>query len=153
ASGVGVEAGDGVRPPSLDADVRPVTGNPRAFRVLLRNVMFRRVELAARRDWVALGELDGDSGWDAGAWEAALSSYWEEHDAILADADARSPHLLVVDTGSTRGSESNERVWRVRQILHDPNGDHDWGISAVVDLDASDEAGGAVVRVTDVAML
>jgi superfamily II RNA helicase len=153
ASGVGVEAGDGVRPPSLDADVRPVTGNPRAFRVLLRNAMFRRVELAARRDWVALGELDGDSGWDAGAWEAALSSYWEEHDAILADADARGPHLLVVDTGSTGGPESNERVWRVRQILHDPNGDHDWGISAVVDLDASDETGGAVVRVTDVAML
>ena len=98
-SGAGVEPGDGVRPPSLDSEVRPVTGNPRAFRVLLRNAMFRRVELAARHDWWALGELDGEAGWDADAWEAALAPYWEEHDQILADADARGPHLLVVDTG------------------------------------------------------
>jgi hypothetical protein len=41
----------------------------------------------------------------------------------------------------------------VRQILDDPAGDHDWGISAEVDLAASDEAGTAVLRVTDVGML
>jgi hypothetical protein len=41
----------------------------------------------------------------------------------------------------------------VRQILHDPEGNHDWRISAEVDLDASDEAGVAVIRVTDVSML
>ena len=40
--------------------------------------------------------------------------------------------------------------WRVRQILDDPAGDHDWGISAEVDLAASDEAGEAVVRITGV---
>jgi hypothetical protein len=40
--------------------------------------------------------------------------------------------------------------WRVRQIFDDPAGDHDWGISADVDLAASDEAGSAVVRVIDV---
>ena len=43
--------------------------------------------------------------------------------------------------------------WEVRQIFEDPAGDHDWGISAVVDLAASDEAGTAVVRVTDVGQL
>lgn len=37
-----------------------------------------------------------------------------------------------------------------RQILDDPAGDHDWGISATVDLAASDEAGEAVVTVTGV---
>ena len=35
--------------------------------------------------------------------------------------------------------------WTVRQIFDDPAGDHDWGISAEVDLAASDEAGEAVV--------
>jgi hypothetical protein len=40
--------------------------------------------------------------------------------------------------------------WVVRQIFDDPAGDHDWGISAEVDLAASDEAGVAVVRVTGV---
>lgn len=40
--------------------------------------------------------------------------------------------------------------WVVRQIFDDPAGDHDWGISAEVDLAASDEAGVAVVTVTAV---
>jgi hypothetical protein len=147
-SGTGVAGGEGLRPPSLDAEVRPVTGNARAFRVLVRNAMFRRVELAARREWLGLGELDGDSGFGADAWQAALASYWEEHDRILVDADARGPHLLLVDADGR-----DARIWQVRQILHDPNGDHDWGITAEVDLDASDEAGHAVVRVVAVAML
>ena len=41
----------------------------------------------------------------------------------------------------------------VRQIFDDPAGDHDWGISAEVDLDASDEAGTAVLRITSVGQL
>jgi len=41
----------------------------------------------------------------------------------------------------------------VRQILDDPAADHDWGISARVDLAASDAAGAAVLRVTDVGPL
>ncbi len=146
---------DALRPPSVDGDVPPVTANARAFRVLVRNAMFRRVELAARRAWAALGELDGDAGWDADAWRDALTSYWEEHDEIRTDADARGPHLLLVDTAPERAGESEPdgRLWRVRQVLHDPAGDHDWGIGADIDLDASDEAGSAVVRVTAVSML
>ena len=57
--------------------------------------------------------------------------------------DARGPQLLMID----RGAASR---WRVRQIFDDPAGDHDWGISAEVDLAASDEEGAAVVRVTAV---
>ncbi len=46
--------------------------------------------------------------------------------------------------------EPEGELWRVRQILDDPEGNHDWSISAEVDLAASDEAGGAVIRVVDV---
>ena len=41
----------------------------------------------------------------------------------------------------------------MRQILDDPAGDHDWGISARVDLAASDELGTAAVTVTAVSQL
>ena len=44
-------------------------------------------------------------------------------------------------------------AWTVRQIFEDPAGDHDWGISATVDLAASDIEGTAVVHVTDVGQL
>ena len=43
--------------------------------------------------------------------------------------------------------------WAVRQIFDDPAADHDWGISATVDLAASDEEGAAVVHVTEVGQL
>jgi hypothetical protein len=40
--------------------------------------------------------------------------------------------------------------WVVRQVLDDPAGDHDWAITAEVDLAASDEQGLAAVRVLEV---
>ena len=36
------------------------------------------------------------------------------------------------------------------QVFEDPEGDHDWGIEAEVDLAASDEAGAAAIRITAV---
>jgi hypothetical protein len=48
----------------LDEAPPPVTANKRAFRVLVRNALFRRVELAALRRYDELGELDADAGWD-----------------------------------------------------------------------------------------
>ncbi|MEZ5114948.1 MAG: DUF3516 domain-containing protein [Candidatus Nanopelagicales bacterium] len=124
---------------------RPVTGNPRAFRVLVRNALFRRVELVALRRWDDLGELDGAAGLDAEAWREALAPYFEEHGEVGTGPDARGPGLLLVAEGAER--------WRVRQILDDPAGDHDWGITAEVDLLASDEEGVAVVTVLDVGRL
>ncbi len=121
-----------------------VTSNARAFRVLVRNALFRRVELAALRRSGELGELDAEAGWDAGAWAAALEEYFTEYDSIGTGPDARGPAFLVVDTTTEPGR------WLVRQIFDDPNGDRDWGITAEVDLAASDEAGTAVVTVTAV---
>jgi superfamily II RNA helicase len=129
------------------ADDRPpaVTGNPRAFRVLVRNALFRRVELAALRRYDELGALDAEAGWDADAWALALEPYFGQHGDIGTGPDARGPGLLIIDQQPDH--------WAVRQIFDDPAGDHDWGFSARVDLAASDEAGVAVLEVTDVGQL
>ena len=39
----------------------------------------------------------------------------------------------------------SSRGWSVRQIIDDPEGDHDFAIVATVDLDASDAAGEPVI--------
>jgi hypothetical protein len=135
----------GVEPKTLDERPAPVTGNPRAFRVLVRNALFRRVELAALRRYDLLGELDVEAGWDAQRWAEALESYYADHAELGTGPNARGPALLIVDEQSRR--------WMVRQIFDDPAGDHDWGISAEVDLASSDEAGAAVVRITAVDQL
>jgi superfamily II RNA helicase len=133
---------DGAVPVVLPEGPPPVTANARAFRVLVRNALFRRVELAALWRVDDLGGLDGEAGWDAERWAGALGDYFAEHDAIGTGADARGPAMLIIEVEPAR--------WRVRQIFDDPAGDHDWGISAEVDLAASDEAGTAVLRVTAV---
>ena len=122
---------------ALDDRTPPVTSNLRAFRVLVRNAMFRRVELAARRRWDELGELDHEAGWPASAWQDALEPYFDEHPAIQTGANSRGPALLMIDETSTAG----RRSWTVRQIIDDPAGHRDWAITAEVDLDAQRRRG------------
>jgi superfamily II RNA helicase len=129
-------------PVAVPARPRPLTGNERAFTAMVRNALFHRVDLFARRRWYDLGELDAGSGWDADRWGEVVQAYFAEHAELNTGADARGPALLVVD-------RDEPRLWRVRQILDDPAGDHDWGFDAEVDLDASDEEGTLVLRLTD----
>ncbi len=139
------ELASGAAPKPHDAPPPPppsLTSNIRAFRVMVRNEMFRRVELFADEDSAALAELDGGSGWDADRWEDVLDDYFNEHDDIGTGPDARGPALLIIN--------EEPGLWRVRQIFDDPASHHDWGISAEVDLAESDASGTAVVRVTAV---
>ncbi|EWM17891.1 RNA helicase [Kutzneria sp. 744] len=128
-------------------DERPpaVTTNERAFRVLVRNALFRRVELAALRRYDLLGEMDAEYGWDTIAWRDAMEPYFEEYDRLGTGPNARGPQLLQIEQEPER--------WLVRQVFDDPAGDHDWGISAEVDLHGSDESGTAAITVTDVGPL
>jgi hypothetical protein len=142
ALAAGAGTGEEPTPPTLDQGPAGVTRNKRAFRVLVRNALFRRVELAALRRWDLLGELDRAAGWDAEAWREALEPYFAEHADIGTGPNARGPQLLTI-------TEEAER-WLVRQVLDDPAGDRDWAINAEVDLAASDDEGAAVVWVTAV---
>jgi hypothetical protein len=118
-----------------------LTDNHRAFRVMVRNEMFRRVELAADDNFEALGELDGDHGWTADRWADALDGYWDEHEYIESGPAARGPALLHITEGTLS--------WKVRQTLADPAGNHDWSMTATIDLEASNQAGAAVVVLED----
>ena len=131
--------------PAVTMPVRALTGNQRAFTAMIRNALFRRVELFARRHWYDLGRLDAGSGWTAERWEDVGLAYFDEHDDVGTGAGARGPALLIIDR--------KPEVWRVRQIFDDPAGDHDWGFDVEVDLTASDEEGAAVIRLVDAGRL
>ncbi|MGW4631198.1 DEAD/DEAH box helicase [Nocardia sp. NPDC004415] len=111
--------------------VRPISANERAFRVMVRNAMFRRVELASRQRWDELDELA--PGTD---WAEDLAPYFDEYDTLGTGPDARGPQLFQV--------EKRPGFWHVRQVLDDPAGDHGWALTAIVDLDESDAAGEVV---------
>jgi hypothetical protein len=118
----------------LAEPVPVVSRNTRAFTILVRNAMWRRVHALSINRVDLLRELDPDVDWDA-----AMDAYFEDHAEIGTDGDARGPAMLRID-GST-----------VLQVLSDPEGDHDWALHGEIDLEASDEQGEAVVRVTAMA--
>src|SRR5690606_21155982 len=122
---------------------RPLSQQERPFRVMIRNAMWARVDAVSRDDLTTLVRLDDGAGesrvMKRSDWDEALEAYYAEHERVLTDGDARGPDLLVI------GGESAERVREVRQTLHDPQGHHDWIIEAVVDCEASDEAGQLVI--------
>jgi hypothetical protein len=121
-----------------------VLTNRRAFLVLVRNELFRRVRLAALQKDDELNELDPDVD-----WSAALDAYFDEHDEMLTGGPARSPSLVTVDETDAAASG----VWKVEQTIDDPEGDHDWRIRGEVDLAASEAEGAAIVRITEVLRL
>ena len=92
--------------------------------MLVRNAMFRRVELAALRRYVRRSASStARPGWDAEAWAEAMDGYFDEYAELGTGADARGPALFVV-------TEEPGPDVAVRQIFDDPDGHHDWGIRA-----------------------
>ena len=120
-------------------DPTALTANRRAFTIMVRNYMFRLVQLFALEKEDRLAELLDylDEVPDFGA---ILDDYFDEYDDIDSGPEARGPEFF-------RLGDTDSRAWSVRQIIKDPAGDHAYQFVATVDLDASDDAG--EVRLAD----
>ena len=131
-------------PPS-GADV--VVADRRGMTLLVRNALFRRVSLAARERADELGELDEAWGMGELRWRRALEAFFEAHEELLVDGDARSTAFFTIDeSDELKPAAEGGHVWHVHQIFHDSDGDHDFGIMADVDLNATQEESEAVFK-------
>ena len=129
---------DATPPQAADA----VVADRRGMTLLVRNALFTRVTLAAREHTDELGNLDADWGMTGARWRRALDAYFEQHDEIILDADARSTAFFSID----ESDEKAAHLWQVHQIFSDESGDHDFGIMADLDLDATADEGEAVFK-------
>jgi len=135
------DAPDGGRGGPADLAQRPdVTSSPRAFRVMVRNEVFRWVQLLARRDHAALAEVPSPDGapWRVEDLAGAFAPYWDDHAVVPTDSHARGGGFFVLDDAGT------DR-WPVTQTIADPQGWHEWVLDGSVDLAASRDEGRAVV--------
>jgi len=137
-------------PEQLSEEIRPqavdITTQTRAFHVMIRNATFRWVQLLSRADYVGLAqEAEGDLS-DVGRVKEVVSTYWEDFSEVATDAEARSSRWLVE-------TARDQTQVIVEQIVCDPEGFNEWRLRGVVELEASREAGEAVVKLTDIVKL
>ena len=124
-----------------------MTRNARAYRIMVRNEVFRWVQLLSHRrldDHEALTEVPtvDDTRRTVDDVTAAIAPYWEEHSVLPTDSHARGGGFFVLDdSGGARAVR-----WPVVQTIADPEGHHEWVLEGQVDLEASREEGRAVVR-------
>ena len=146
------EADGDAAAPAHPLDDRPdVTAAPRAFRVMVRNEVFRWVQLLARREHEALAEVPaaGGGSWTAAAVADAFAPYWEDFDDLPTDAHARGAGFFVLDDSGGVAADA----WPVTQTVADPEGFHEWVLEGAVDLPASREEGRAVVALAAIRRL
>lgn len=129
-------------PPVIDV----IAAHKKGLTTLVRNALFKRVQYIDLDDVSALGELDSAWGMPVHEWEDALDDFYDEHDGLLTTADARSSKFFMIDDKQ----EKTHHRWHVRQILCDIEGDYDWAIDGIVDLDSTHEQGDVVFESYDV---
>ena len=136
AAGESSAEGLDAAPPAADEVVR----DRRGLTLLVRNALFARVRLAAFGSVDELGKLDAEWGWRAPVWQRALDRFYEEHEEIVLDGDARSAAYFSIDASDERATH----VWHVHQVFRDSDDDRDFGIWGDVDLDATQDEGAVV---------
>ncbi|WP_185954645.1 DEAD/DEAH box helicase [Corynebacterium pseudotuberculosis] len=113
-------------------DPTALTANRRAFKIMVRNTMFRLVQLFADekedelKDMLAYLNHVPDFG-------AALDDYFEEYSDLDTGPEARGREYFFI--------QESGRSWQTRQIIKDPADDNAFAFVGTIDLDASDEAG------------
>ncbi len=119
------------------------TRNKPAFLRALRNAVFGIVSALARGNpSAALAALRPEDPeglpWTVVRLNAILDDYFQDHERIRLDPEARSAK-------HTRLREETPRMWRIEQTLVDPDESNDWQLCFAVDPDACDAADAVVL--------
>jgi hypothetical protein len=133
--------GEALRPPGAEA-APDITRDAKGFTAAIRTRIFTFLRAWAIGDHAAaITALDGNptAETDADAWTAdrlrrALEDYRVDHERVRFDPEARNVRHTHVDPSD------DGRVWRVQQVLVDPELHNDWMAEFEVGLAASREA-------------
>jgi hypothetical protein len=145
-------SGGELRPPG-PAEPPDVTRDTKAFTAAIRTRAFAFLRAwSIGEDETALDTLDsdvdgGEEPWTRERLRAARETYLVDHEGLRLDPEARNlrhTHVRLSD---------DEALFRVEQMLVDPEGLNDWVAEFEVDRTASREAGEPVIRLLRLATL
>jgi superfamily II RNA helicase len=114
-------------------DPRVLAQNPKAFAARLRNELHRLLKAVADKNWeaalAAIHPLEGEPAWTREVLEQAMAPYYAEHAVVDVKPRARLPHNTVL-------RPDGELRWEVIQKIVDPDGEADWMLDCIVDLNS-----------------
>jgi hypothetical protein len=139
-----------LRPPGAEAFDRDITRDTKKFTAQIRSRIFSFIASLTKRDFESASgilrqdqpspDAPGDTLWTAQRFEQTLEAYHTEHSGICLDANARNiRHTYITPS-------PDNKVWRVQQMIVDPEKTNDWVLEFEVDIDASRETGLPVLR-------
>jgi hypothetical protein len=130
-----------------------ITRNKREFTALIRTEIFKFMRALSTENYaMAVGVLGNPPGaWPADGLAAAMNPYYEAHERIRLDNEARNGrHTYVEEETAGGSSEPVAPGWKVSQVLVDPEELNDWQAVFRVDLTRAREEGKPVLMLESV---
>jgi superfamily II RNA helicase len=118
----------------------------KAFGARVRAEMHALVRALALRDWddAAAGvRQDPDDPWTPARFERTMADYFADYPELRFDHGARFPKYTILEPGG-------DRVWRVRQVMLDPEDDVAWAIEGTIDLRGDPFPEGPMVKLRSI---
>jgi superfamily II RNA helicase len=138
-----VESNESPPPGAAEPDI---TRDTKAFTAMIRNRVFTFLRGLVIGEFeqalAALASPDQPDGqpWTASRLREALEAYYAEHKAICLNPNARNlRHTYVIPS-------QDHKLWRVQQMLVDPDEANDWVAEFEVDLEQSRNANDPALR-------
>lgn len=119
-----------------------ISRDKRAFRARIRSEVHALVRALSRRDWEeAAGSVawDGDDLWTAERFEAELAPFFDAYDHLRFDHAARMTDRTLVEP-------EGRHLFRVRQLLVDPDDNLDFALELAIDLRDNQAPEGPMIR-------
>jgi hypothetical protein len=125
--------------PELD----DITKDEKSFTVLLRNAVWRVVRaFASKRYADAIEVVEAEPKWTFQKLEEEMRAFYTTRSLLLIDPAARSPNHMRI--------KKEDHVWRVEQVLCDPEEHNDAALIFVVDLEKSRAERRPVLALTEI---
>ena len=141
------------RPPGAEEASKDITRDTKAFTAAIRTRVFNFLRGLVIGDFEAalthLTSPDDPEGrpWTPERLRADFEAFVAEHQRLCLDPNARNArHTYVIPS-------EDKRVWRIQQMLVDPEEDNDWVAEFEVDLAASRAAGEPVMKLRRIGSL
>jgi superfamily II RNA helicase len=133
--------------PSEDAPAQPlrreekdITRDHKAFTARVRHELYALVRALAAHDYEeAFACVHPESSFAQAQIEASLGRYFEQYPALVTDTRARN-------TDRTMLTQLAPHLYRVRQVLVDPDDDNMWFLEGEIDLRADKAPSGVLLR-------